>query len=109
VDERLGTKAATSKRESHQQSSPFNVIGLVRTLHLLVAENWHKVCLALLWYRDQWITLLSAVKPTNYLSRITSFSICCTGRQGFWYTGATLYFIGLVCDSRYLTLQGLPG
>jgi hypothetical protein len=105
----MGTEAATSKGESHQQSSPYKVIGVMCTLHLLVAENWRNVLHALLWYRDQWFTLLSAVKPTNYLDRITSFSLCCTGRQGCWYTGATLYFIGLVCDSRYLTLQGLPG
>jgi hypothetical protein len=67
VDERLGTEAAASKRESHQQSSLYSVICLLCTLQLLVAENWHRVFHALLWYRDQGITLLSAVKPTNYL------------------------------------------
>jgi hypothetical protein len=67
VDERMGTEAATSKGESHQQSSPYKVIGVMCTLHLLVAENWRSVLHALLWYRDQWFTLLSAVKPTNYL------------------------------------------
>jgi hypothetical protein len=78
-------------------------------LHLLVAEKWHRAFHSLLWYRDQGITLLSAVKPTNYLDRITSLNPSHPHGKRFRYTGAALFLIGLDCDSRYLTLQGLPG